>query len=139
MQAFVFIFCSVFMDSVMFALFLNGNSTLHELNLGSFVSILLELINDYICNLNLFDTIKCLNWWLPVFFLFFLLLPLSRHSLGILLLVRLKACLTVRVSLMSALQLFLGILNVLLPHLNVKKESCEGKVSKTTLHYWLCV
>lgn len=45
----------------MFALFLNGNSTLHELNLGSFVSILLELINDYICNLNLFDTIKCLN------------------------------------------------------------------------------
>lgn len=46
------------MDGVMFAQFLNGNSTLHEFNPGSFVQIVLELIDDYICNLKLFDTIK---------------------------------------------------------------------------------
>lgn len=61
--SFLFLFCSVLMDGVMFAQFLNGNSTLHEFNPGRFVQIVLESIDDYICNLKLFDTIKkCLNW-----------------------------------------------------------------------------
>lgn len=36
--------------------------TVLEFNLGSFVQLLLELIDDSNSNLNLFDTIKCLNW-----------------------------------------------------------------------------
>lgn len=33
-------------------------ATVHEFNRGSFVQIVLELIDDYICNRKLFDTIK---------------------------------------------------------------------------------
>lgn len=44
-------------------------ATVHEFNRGSFVQIVLELIDDYVCNLKLFDTINCLNWWLPLFYL----------------------------------------------------------------------
>lgn len=33
-------------------------ATVHEFNRGSFLQIVLELIDDYVCNLKLFDTIK---------------------------------------------------------------------------------
>lgn len=61
------------MDSVMFAQFLNGNSTSHEFNPGRFVQIVLELIDDYICNLKIvwYNKKKHLNWWLALCFLFF--------------------------------------------------------------------
>lgn len=51
------LFCSVGQDknvcSVVFRM-----ATVHEFNRGSFVQIVLELIDDYVCNRKLFDTIK---------------------------------------------------------------------------------
>lgn len=80
--SFLFLFCSVLMDSVMFAQFLNGNSTLHGFNPGRFVQIVLELIDDYICNLKLFDTIKkmfklVIGFMFPLFLCSFLCAYLS--------------------------------------------------------------
>lgn len=57
-----FLFRSVLEDNKMFAQFCFGffprMATVHEFNRRSFLQIVLELIDDYVCNLKWFDTIK---------------------------------------------------------------------------------